>query len=108
MGQVYFIEDREARAIKVGWTSRDPAKRLRVLQTGCPRPLALMGSVEGSKGDEKALHDRLRAYRLRGEWFSDCPEVRAQIGLTLACKAVAILSDDSPEPWPEMGALPCE
>ena len=32
--------------------------------------------MEGSRGHEHTIHDKLSAFREGGEWFKDCPEVR--------------------------------
>lgn len=36
--------------------------------------------MEGTHAHEGVIHSELDAYRLRGEWFSDCAEVREAIG----------------------------
>ncbi|GHB26471.1 GIY-YIG nuclease family protein [Salinicola rhizosphaerae] len=69
----YFIvenEDNDEFRIKIGF-SKNPEKRIRTLQTGNSRKLAIMGWLE--KGDaflEKRLHRKYEPYRLNGEWFS--------------------------------------
>jgi hypothetical protein len=66
-GYVYFIASR--RATKVGW-SRDPRRRLRSLQTGNPEQLFLIAQVQGTKKDERRIHEALRGARLGdSEWF---------------------------------------
>lgn len=66
---VYVIgEPASAEPVKVGW-SEDPAARLAVLQTGNPRPLAVLATIEGGETEERALHAQLAHARVRGEWF---------------------------------------
>lgn len=75
--RVYFIDD--GTAVKIG-IALDPLARLDALQTGNPRRLDLIGSIEGDLGDERVLHDRFAAHRLVGEWFDRRP-VREWLGL---------------------------
>ena len=68
---VYGIESRDA--IKIGY-SNNPQKRLESLQTANPHLLELKFSIKArtksqAKFVENYLHDRLRHYRLNGEWF---------------------------------------
>jgi hypothetical protein len=69
---LYIIQSDVTGMIKVG-RSKDPQKRLKQLQTGNPNKLKLIASFKGEGWKEKMLHERLRRYRLEGEWFSyDC------------------------------------
>ena len=69
---LYIIQSDVTGMIKVG-RSKDPQKRLKQLQTGNPNKLKLIASFKGEGWKEKTLHERLRRYRLEGEWFSyDC------------------------------------
>jgi hypothetical protein len=72
MSYIYFIKADDR--VKIGF-SHDPLKRMKELQTGQHRSLRLMGVIEGSLGDEKALHKRFAQYRTRGEWFRLSEEV---------------------------------
>jgi len=68
---VYGIESREA--MKIGY-SKNPSKRMEQLQTASPHQLELKFSIKArtlsqAKFVEKYLHERLRHYRLNGEWF---------------------------------------
>lgn len=67
---VYFILDREAGAVKVGYSAA-PMKRLAQLQTAIPRKLELLGAVSGDMGTEADFHRRFdKAYKkLEGEWY---------------------------------------
>lgn len=76
MEQVYFAECNGA--IKIGFTAT-LAKRITHLQTASAFPVTLIDAVAGDRATEQALHRKLDAFRLEGEWFKDCPEVRAAI-----------------------------
>ncbi|MGL5058589.1 MAG: GIY-YIG nuclease family protein [Microcoleus sp.] len=65
---VYMIQDSASKACKIG-VSNDPIARLATLQTGFPYDLNLLWAVPGSFQEEKALHNALDDFHLRGEWF---------------------------------------
>jgi hypothetical protein len=67
---VYFVRAGADGPIKIGFTSRDVAERISGLQTGCPWPIKLIGTISGSRADEGRLHEIFAAYRGDGEWFS--------------------------------------
>jgi hypothetical protein len=68
-GKVYFIVHGGTGLVKIGWTGRDPRTRLSGLQIGSPWPLSLVRVMAGTKQDEKGLHAKYTALRVRGEWF---------------------------------------
>ena len=69
----YFIienEDNEHCRVKIGF-SKNPGNRIRNLQTGNSRKLALMGWIECEDSSlEKRLHKKYESDNLNGEWFS--------------------------------------
>jgi len=65
---IYFIENTDSGEIKIGY-SRNPMARLRALQTATCAPLELLKVVEGDVSLERALHEKFRGGRRRGEWF---------------------------------------
>ena len=74
---VYFLSD--GNLIKIGYTE-DIAKRLAQLQTGNSRRLELLSIIpSGTKKTEQAIHRNWQADRIRGEWFTDSPALRAKI-----------------------------
>lgn len=73
---VYFITS--GTAIKIG-TSRHPARRLAVMQTGHPGKLELLATCEGDAKVERAYHQRFAVFRQGGEWFAPAPEILAEI-----------------------------
>ena len=81
MGKIYFLEC-DGR-IKIGF-SRNPDSRVRELATGAPAKLTFLGQVDGPISLETALHRHLRNYRVSGEWFRDCEQVREAMRLALA------------------------
>ncbi len=69
---LYIIQSDVTGMIKIG-RSKDPVKRLKQLQTGNPNKLKLIATFEKEGWKENILHERLRPFRLQGEWFSyDC------------------------------------
>lgn len=75
MGLVYAIGDNGADEVKIGWTSKSAATRLRQLEKASGRSLVLLGSIRGTRQDESALHEAFAGARIRGEWFRRSPAV---------------------------------
>lgn len=69
-GGVYFVCDRSAKALKIGY-SRFPGARVSNLQVGNPNGLELAGLIAAPRIVEEALHHLWREYHARGEWFHD-------------------------------------
>ena len=70
-GYVYFIRVEKAeRPIKIGYT-RHPLSRLNELQPWLPWPLTFVAVFECSEPEkeESAIHRRLAAVHVRGEWY---------------------------------------
>ena len=69
MGAVYFIRAANDRGpVKIGWSSQ-PIGRLNDLQVSHGHELKILSVIEGTRVDEKALHERFAGFRQRGEWF---------------------------------------
>lgn len=83
---VYFIAC--GRRIKIG-ISRQVQRRFRDIGLQQERIAQLLGTITGSFEREKAIHKDLRQYRLKGEWFRNCDEVRAYIDRLLQEEEVA-------------------
>jgi hypothetical protein len=64
---IYFIGAVDG-DIKIGITKDFPS-RFRSLGTGTSQPLKVWLLIPGSPSDERNLHKRFAADRLRGEWF---------------------------------------
>jgi hypothetical protein len=71
-GWIYLISD--SRAYKIGY-ARDPVKRLRLLQTGSPEPLRIVGVINDPPSLERELHELFAGDRFRGEWFNRSREL---------------------------------
>lgn len=74
-GYVYFIKmqpdanpyDAEP-FVKIGY-AKDPDQRLAQLSTSLPFEIDIEATFRGSPADERWLHRKLAAYRVRREWF---------------------------------------
>lgn len=71
LGYVYLIISPEQRAGKIGWSRDLPAVRLLRAQTDNPAPLLLETSFVGTRRLEGVIHESLKQYHIRGEWFSE-------------------------------------
>lgn len=80
MGKVYFIA--APGRIKIGYT-KYPERRLAQLQAIDLETLESLGAISGSRKLESRLHSLAAAHRLRGEWFSDCADVRELVASAL-------------------------
>jgi hypothetical protein len=67
---IYFIQAQDSKSIKIGYTDKNPAKRLSALQTGSVESLKLLFCIEGNIDAEKQLHAKYSQHRLCGEWFT--------------------------------------
>ncbi|MGE3529172.1 MAG: GIY-YIG nuclease family protein [Methyloceanibacter sp.] len=54
--------------MKIGFTTK-LRHRLRSLRTASPYGLCVHMVIPGDISEERVLHDRFAAYRVRGEWF---------------------------------------
>lgn len=72
---VYFIQEGDDGAVKIGTTVGSPMARLAALQTGNSKKLTLLASIPGGPKEETALHERFCSLRLHGEWFQSTPEL---------------------------------
>lgn len=78
---VYIVTD--GTAAKIGITN-DVHERIKVMQTGNPRPITLhafihASSITQARRAELAAHGTLGAVRLQGEWFAVTPEIAASV-----------------------------
>ena len=68
-GYVYFAGVKEDDTLyKIGF-STDVDKRIQSLQTASAHHLMLSHCVQGTKADERRLHELLARERVVGEWF---------------------------------------
>lgn len=100
VGWIYVAGTRPGEPVKIGW-ARDPAERLKKLQTARDTELTLLGVIPGTRHLENEIHRRLRRARLVGEWFERGYALRkinpviASHGLFLTARAMK--SRNSPE-----------
>lgn len=69
-GFVYCICHHERRAVKIGF-SKNPARRLKQLQTGSADVFTLFDSFPADRSHETAFHHTFADRRINGEWFDD-------------------------------------
>lgn len=78
MGTIYFIR-MDKGPVKIGYTEKNVEHRVRQLQTGSPHKLVILATAEGTKEDERQLHNRFADYNIKGEWFKCVPEIMSYI-----------------------------
>ena len=66
--QVYFMRYGTSNRVKIGFTKR-MNQRKNGLESGTPENLHLLATVTGGRPQEKRLHKRFAAYRIKGEWY---------------------------------------
>jgi len=71
---IYLVTDLQNSKCKIGY-SNNPKKRFGSLQTGHPNELYLEYIMDGSREDEKLLHQKFSKYHYRGEWFNHTQEI---------------------------------
>lgn len=74
MSYLYIISEGETGPVKIG-ISDQPSRRLPMLQTGNPRPLAVVwcrkfSNRSGAAAAERDVHIFLGDLRTLGEWFA--------------------------------------
>jgi hypothetical protein len=69
-GAIYFIEADGLGRVKIG-SAKDPAKRLKELQTGSPARLRILATIQTDdpRRLEHRLHKTFMDARILGEWF---------------------------------------
>lgn len=71
---VYLMSDQRGR-LKIGKADQLDRRKL-ALEQEVGLPLVVIDTIPGSYALERTLHLECREWRLAGEWFTDCPEVR--------------------------------
>jgi len=69
---VYFI--RSNLGIKIGYAT-NLYDRMSSIQSANPGKIELLGIIPGGAQTEQEIHDLFYKFRLRGEWFLECPEL---------------------------------
>jgi len=70
---IYFLSGGDK--IKIGVTG-DVRARIDAIRTMSPVPVELLCVIPGTPDQEKLLHRRFAEYRVHGEWFVDCTDIR--------------------------------
>lgn len=73
---IYCITAREIGLVKIGF-SENPFSRFAKLQSDSPVALRIERMTNGEVHEERALHRRYAAERVRGEWFTLTPDIEA-------------------------------
>ncbi len=84
-GFVYFVANRRAAAIKIGFSTYR-GNRMSSLQTACSDKLEMLLEAPGSRDFERELHQRFSPLRISGEWFRMTPALVAFIEHLGRCK----------------------
>lgn len=72
---VYLITARSVGLVKIGYTEVAVTSRFHQINSHSPVEVVLEGEVDGGREAERSLHDLFAEYRIRGEWFTLCPEI---------------------------------
>jgi hypothetical protein len=77
---VYLIWEEGTSYYKIG-ISRNPAQRLKEIQTGNASQVHLVAEIPVSNANykEKEFHDKYKRYQVSGEWFSFPPRVISEV-----------------------------
>ena len=75
LGVIYFL--RAGERIKIGFAKSEALVRSRfgAIRANSPVAVVLLGMVDGSLEDERALHVRFAEHRLLSGWFGAAPEI---------------------------------
>lgn len=96
---IYIARAEGLNALKVGFTqcAWGLFKRINSLQTACPVPLRVVAAItEGTMAQEKALHDLMTEWRMRGEWFKSNPVLEKLIAEYPVDESVVYLPSKGP------------
>lgn len=67
--------------LKIGYTGRPIEQRLRDIRAGSPYDVVLLGTMSGTRTEEKALLASFRGSHHRAEWFHYDPSILSAFGL---------------------------
>ena len=73
---IYFIQNGDT--VKIGYAA-NPDQRVASLRSSSPHVIRVLGVMEGSPGDERALHQMFAQHRIRREWFKWCGDIQDYI-----------------------------
>lgn len=87
---IYFVQPVDGGPVKIG-TATDVARRLSQLEAHYGAPLALLGTMEGGRAEEREIHARFSHLRFgRTEQFRPAPDLMEFIGLPLFVSAAGV------------------
>ena len=69
-GQIYVLWAEYTTLFKIGFTTRPVGVRAKEIEEGSPFPLRVIGCRPGARALERDIHQQLRPFCTRGEWFS--------------------------------------
>jgi len=67
--------------VKIGYSEKDPERRIKSMATGSPCILELVAITSGGRSGEKKIHRALATHCCHGEWFEANDTVLEAIGL---------------------------
>lgn len=104
-GNVYFLQVGADGPVRIGYTSADVRRRVRVHQSSSPHILRWIGAFVGERGDERKAHLLLKSSWLRAEWFHPTAEVLAFVAAKTPPGFVVTIPDRSyfPLHWRRRG-----
>lgn len=79
---IYFIQQGHFGPIKIGY-STNTASRFSALKTATHAHLRFLGEIAGSQSDERRLHEKFAAHRIRREWFTPTQDLIDYIRMVL-------------------------
>ena len=94
-GVVYLVYDKYFKRYKVGFTQKKASERMQQIQNASGTELVLINTFEGSRKNEKKLHEYLKKYRLKGEWYKDEKQIEALFERFLVGVMTGITYDES-------------
>lgn len=68
IGFIYFIVDENFKYCKIGY-SKDPNKRLIIIETHCPFNMRIAKTMIGGVKEESIMHKRFNEHQIKREWF---------------------------------------
>ena len=75
---IYVVGNKKESVCKIGY-SKDPFKRIKSIQTGCPFKLHIFLIIRGNRTIEKQLHRKYKSYKHTGEWFKYEKDLKTSI-----------------------------
>ncbi len=71
---IYFLQGKDTRRIKIGYTDKPITKRWDQLDVSSEE-LELLLLIKGTQKEENKIHRRFKHLRHKGEWFDESKEL---------------------------------